>query len=60
MSQENVEIVRRSWESWMKGAATALAVFDSDVVFEDDFLPVHVGETYRGVEGLQRAVVCLG
>ena len=55
MSHENVEIVRRSWEAWMKGDATALAVFDSDVVFEDDFLPDHVGETYRGLEGLQKA-----
>jgi ketosteroid isomerase-like protein len=55
MSRENAETVRRSWEGWMKGDATALAVFDSDVVFEDDFLPDHVGETYRGVEGLQRA-----
>src|SRR6476620_4170556 len=55
MSHENVETVRRSWERLMKGDATALAVFDSDVVFEDDFLPDHVGETYRGVEGVQRA-----
>ena len=40
----------------MKGDATAFAVFDSDVVFEDDFLPDHVGETYRGQEGLLRAL----
>jgi ketosteroid isomerase-like protein len=55
MSQENVERIRRGWEALMKGDAAALAVFDSDVVYEDDLLPENVGETYRGVEGLQKA-----
>jgi ketosteroid isomerase-like protein len=56
MSQENLEIVRRSWEAWMKGDPTALlAVLDSEVVYEDDLLPDHAGETYRGIEGLVRA-----
>ena len=56
MSQENVETVRASWEAWMKGDATALlGILDSEVVYEDDLLPDHAGETYRGVEGLIRA-----
>jgi len=56
MSQENVETVRTSWEAWMKGDATALlAVFHRDILYEDDLLPDHAGETYRGVEGLVRA-----
>jgi ketosteroid isomerase-like protein len=56
MSQENVETVRTSWEAWMKGDATALlAVLHPEIVYEDDLLPDHAGETYRGVEGLVRA-----
>ena len=39
----------------MKGDATALAVLDSDVVFEDDLLPENAGETYRGVKAMQKA-----
>jgi hypothetical protein len=55
MSQENVETVRTSWE-WMNGDPTALLeVLDSDVIYEDDLLPDHAGETYRGVDGLVRA-----
>src|SRR5215204_6204927 len=55
MSKENVDTIRSAWEAWMKGDATALAVLDSDVVYEDDLLPDHVGETYRGVDGLLKA-----
>jgi ketosteroid isomerase-like protein len=55
MSQENAETVRKSWEGLMRGDATGLEIFDSDVVYEDDLLPDNAGETYRGVEGLQRA-----
>ena len=55
MSQENVEIVRRSWEGFMKGDATALAVLESDVVYEDDLLPENAGQTYRGVKAMQKA-----
>jgi ketosteroid isomerase-like protein len=56
MSRENVETVRTSWEAWMKGdVAALLGILDSEVVYEDDLLPDHAGETYRGVEGLVRA-----
>jgi ketosteroid isomerase-like protein len=55
MSQENVEIVRTIWEGVNRGDAAALAMFDSDVVYESDLLPDHVGETYRGSEGVVKA-----
>jgi ketosteroid isomerase-like protein len=55
MSQENVEIVRSSWEGLMKGDAAALDVFDSSVVYEDDLLPENAGETYLGVDGMVEA-----
>jgi ketosteroid isomerase-like protein len=55
MSQENVEVVRSSWEGLMRGDAAALEMFDSAVVYEDDLLPENAGETYRGVDGVVKA-----
>jgi ketosteroid isomerase-like protein len=55
MSQENVELLRSSWERLMKGDAAAREVFDSGVVYEDDLLPENAGETYRGVGEMMRA-----
>ena len=55
MSQENVELLRSSWERLMKGDAAAREVFDSGVVYEDDLLPENAGETYRGVDGMMKA-----
>jgi ketosteroid isomerase-like protein len=56
MSQSKAETVRKSWEAWMKGdAAALLGILDNAVVYEDDLLPDHAGETYRGVDGLVRA-----
>lgn len=58
MSEENVEIVRAGWETWMQGDVTQIedmSFVDSEIVYEDDSLPDHVGETYRGHEGLRRA-----
>jgi hypothetical protein len=55
MSQENVELVRKSWEGLMRGDSGALSVFDPDVIYEDDLLPDDVGETYHGIEGVMKA-----
>jgi ketosteroid isomerase-like protein len=57
MSQENVEMVQAAWDAWMKGdpADFDSSILDADVVYEDDMLPDHVGETYQGSEGIQRA-----
>jgi len=32
-----------------------MSVFDPDIAYEDSTLPDHMGETYRGHEGLARA-----
>jgi ketosteroid isomerase-like protein len=55
MSEENVEMVREAWEAWTKGDPGALSLLDPQVVYEDDMLPDHAGETYHGPEGLLRA-----
>jgi ketosteroid isomerase-like protein len=58
MSRENVENLRRllealSVEAWKQGEDMSL--LDPEVAYEDTTLPDHVGETYRGHEGVSRA-----
>ena len=58
MSQENVENLRallEAWnvEAWKRGEDMSL--LDPEVTYEDTTLPDHVGETYRGHEGVARA-----
>lgn len=55
MSEENVEKVREAWDAWTKGDPGALSVLDPEVVYDDDMLPDHAGETYHGPGGLLRA-----
>jgi ketosteroid isomerase-like protein len=55
MSQENVERLRAYWASWEQGAVPDFDLLDPEIVFEDDILPDHAGETYRGHEGVARA-----
>ena len=57
MSRENVEFVERMWSELMSGDSRTLDVstLDPEVVYEDELLPDHAGETYRGHEGIQRA-----
>jgi ketosteroid isomerase-like protein len=38
------------------GRSARLLLLDPDVVFEDDLLPDHAGETYRGREGVMRSI----
>ena len=59
MSQENVENLRadlEAWdlEAWKRGEAD-VSLLDPEVTYEDTILPDHVGETYRGHEGVIRA-----
>src|SRR6266550_2820305 len=56
MSQENVERLRAFWERWTPGEPPDLSFLDPDFTYEDTILPDHVGETYRGQEGLLRAL----
>ena len=65
MSQENVESLRDFLEQNLrdipafvdaaKRGDADVSLLDSDVVYEDANLPDHVGETYRGLEGVLRA-----
>jgi ketosteroid isomerase-like protein len=53
MSRENVEIVRRSYDAYVRGnLGSALAAFDPDVVACDHDIP-DSGE-YSGLDGLFR------
>ena len=63
MSPDNVENlralletwdIRASLEAWSRGEAD-VSLFDPEVTYEDTILPDHVGETYRGLEGVARA-----
>jgi len=54
MSQENVERLRAFWESWTPESSD-LSFLDPEVTYEDGTLPDHIGETYRGHEGVARA-----
>src|SRR5215510_1754245 len=57
MSEENVEVVREMWETLASGDPAVIppAFIDPQVTYEDDFVPDHVGEIYRGLDGMQRA-----
>jgi ketosteroid isomerase-like protein len=53
--ESNVERIRAFWETWTPGEELPMLVFDPDVTYEDSNLPDHIGETYRGHDGLARA-----
>jgi ketosteroid isomerase-like protein len=65
MAQENVETLRaflepwgrEAWtlEAWERGEVVDMSFLDPDVVYEDENLPDHIGEAYRGHEGIVRA-----
>jgi ketosteroid isomerase-like protein len=65
MSRENVENLRaflETWsregwtlEAWQQGEVIDLSLLDPDVTYGDTTLPDHIGETYRGHEGVIRA-----
>ncbi len=65
MSQENVERLRAFLEQTIQDIPTFvdaakrgdvdMSLLDSDVVYEDANLPDHIGEAYRGHEGIVRA-----
>ena len=56
MSQENVELVRRSWEAWERGDMEAIfAFYDPEIV--SDQTPYWEGELatlYRGHDGIRQ------
>jgi ketosteroid isomerase-like protein len=55
MSRENVEKLRAFCEAWGTGDEADMSLLDPDVVYEDNVLPDHTREAYRGHEGVIRA-----
>jgi ketosteroid isomerase-like protein len=55
MSQDNVENLRAYCAAWEMGTQPDFGLLDPEVLFEDDILPDHAGEIYRGHEGVVRA-----
>jgi hypothetical protein len=65
MAQENVEKLSAFLGSWSEqrwtpeltasGDSIEMDLLDRDVVYEDTVLPDHVGEVYRGHDGVRRA-----
>jgi ketosteroid isomerase-like protein len=50
----NAEKLRTFWAAWKPGEEMDMSL-DPEVVYEDANLPDHIGETYRGHEGVARA-----
>src|SRR3954465_8724413 len=64
MSQENETVVRslvkafwdiRAFVDAAKRGDADMSMLDTEVVYEDENLPAHIGETYRGHAGIIRA-----
>ncbi len=56
MSPENVERLRAFCAAWDTRGEPDFSLLDPEIVFEDEILPDHAGETYRGYEGVVRSV----
>jgi ketosteroid isomerase-like protein len=54
MSQGDAENLRVFWKAWAAGSID-MSLLDPQVTYEDENLPDHAGETYRGHEGVARA-----
>jgi ketosteroid isomerase-like protein len=56
MSQENVELVRRVYDAYLRGdAATALSAFDPEIEWDARHHPD--GHVYHGHEGVQQFIL---
>jgi ketosteroid isomerase-like protein len=55
MSEENAERLSAFCAGWTTGGEVDLSLLDPDVVYEDNVLPDHTREAYRGHEGVLRA-----
>jgi hypothetical protein len=51
----NAESIRAFWDAWTPGEELPLFIFDPEVAYEDTTLPDHIGDVYRGYDGLARA-----
>jgi len=51
----NADNLRAFWETWNTSETPDMSLLDPEVTYEDTILPDHVGETYRGHDGVARA-----
>jgi hypothetical protein len=55
MSEENVEVIRRGWQAWLRGDMEALvAEWDPDVVWDTSHFRNWPESNYYGVEGIRK------
>jgi ketosteroid isomerase-like protein len=55
MSQENVEIMRRAWEAWLRGDMDALvSLWDPEVVWDLQHFQNWPESSYHGVKGVRQ------
>jgi ketosteroid isomerase-like protein len=55
MSQENIEIVRRAWDAWIRGDPEGMyACYADDVVWDLTHFRDWPENTYRGIDGVRR------
>ena len=59
---ENLRAFLEGWsqqpwtpEAWERGEVIDMSLLDTNVTYEDETLPDHIGEAYRGHEGIIRA-----
>lgn len=56
MEGENARLVRELWDAATDDPVHLdLSLLDPEILYEDDLLPDHAEETYRGHEGIRRA-----
>ena len=54
MSEENVELTRRSWEAWQRGDVDAMfELWDRDIVWDMTHFHDGLESTYEGHEGVR-------
>ena len=55
MSQEDVEVIRRGWDAWLRGDLAGLAAtFAPDIVWDTSHFHDWPESQYHGVEGVER------
>ena len=55
MSRENVQVVRKAWEAWLRGDLSALfETYAPDIVWDTSYYRDWPASNYEGVEAVQR------
>jgi ketosteroid isomerase-like protein len=53
--EPNAQSIRTFFGRWTPEGEMDMSVLDPEVVYEDSNLPDHIGEAYRGYDGITRA-----